>query len=254
MAYSDDLTTPHVPIHAIRPGLRLKPLQSHGTKLTDEEIDHVIARTLAEDRKYAARDSLPPIASQEELSGHAGRQARRAAREREAAEARLGETRARYGAEPQTAPQPVEDLRAAARFRLPALPTVPAIPRRARQALAALGVLAVIWFRPFEVFLALCIALTLCLAGVLALSSDTVSNALVRVYRWRHARSPARAERMRRRLDALAMRIDNVLDALPERWTTGLYMADFSREALGVDHDRDAADPFDRLRDEAARG
>ncbi|MEX1235632.1 MAG: hypothetical protein WEB56_11680 [Roseovarius sp.] len=257
MAFSDDLTTAHVPLHALRPGLRLRPLESRGGKLTDEEIDHVIARTLAEDRQIEARHALPAIASQEEISGVAGRITRRAARQEGAAAARLDAVAARHPVHnkahggpdirPSTSAPPVEDLTKSRGRRLPRLGARP------RRIAFALGVVALVWTWPGLVLAALFASLLLVPSFIVALGSTAVSGALIRLFYWRHARSPERAERMRARLDRLAMRIDIVLDRLPEGWTQGLYMADFSNEALLGDLDDAAPDPFERLRSEAAR-
>ncbi|MFX0540766.1 hypothetical protein ACEWPM_003400 [Roseovarius sp. S4756] len=261
MAYSDDLTGSRIPFEALRPGLRLKPLQSRGASLSDEEIDDVIAHTLAEERQLQARAALPAIASQEELAGTAGRLSRRAARERRQAEARLEASRAKHGTTRQpdgdvkTAPRlaPVEDLtpprqglRLGARFGF--LST-----KWPRRAVVAALLLGATWVWPWAVPTAILVAAVLCVAGILALGSDTTSSALIWLYHRRLVRNPVGAERMRARLDRLAMRVDEVLDRLPEGWTTGLYMADFSREALRPDEvGDDAPDPFDKLRAEAA--
>ena len=254
MAFSDDLTTTYVPAHALRPGLRLKPLQSRGADLTEKEIDDMIARTLAEERQAEARAALPELASQEELSGTAGRETRRASRVRSAAEARLAQVGAQYAevATDGSAP-PVEDLRqpkAPLIGRLVRIPRVPRLPSWMRYAVPGLLLLTALWFQPGLVMLAAVFVLLLGAALVLALGSDAVSNALIRLYHWRRARNPDRAERMRQRLDGIAMRVDMVLDRLPAGWTTGLYMADFSREALSPVGDAAQGDPFDRLRAE----
>ncbi|SEK42993.1 hypothetical protein SAMN05421666_1455 [Roseovarius nanhaiticus] len=253
MAFSDDLTTTYVPANALRPGLRLKPLESRRAELSETEIDDVIARTLAAERQAEARAALPAIASQEEITGTAGRRSRHAARERSAAEVRMarldieyGEKESRRTAQPSGAP--VEDLRPKFGWVASRLGRWP------RRILLGTTVIAAAWIWPWLLLTVLGTGLLLTLAGIFALGSDAVSGALIRLYHWRHSRDPERAERMRIRLDALAMRMDSLLDWLPEGWTTGLYMADFSREALDPQGMYEAHDPFDRLREEAARG
>ncbi|MFX0543983.1 hypothetical protein ACEWPL_000370 [Roseovarius sp. S1116L3] len=261
MAYSDDLTGSRIPLDALRPGLRLKPLQSCGASPSDEEINDIIARTMAVDRQFQARAALPAIASQEELAGTAGRTSRRAARERSEAEARLEAARTKH----EMARQPVSDHEREAHSALvedltPTRQRLPLgamserfsgkWPRRAALAAVALGAT---WLWPWIIVIAILAWAMFCVAGILALGTETVSGALIWLYYRRLARNPASAERMRAGLDRLAMRVDEVLDRMPDGWTTGLYMADFSREALMPEGaGDDEPDPFDRLRAEAA--
>lgn len=253
MAFVDELTTPHVHVHGLRSGMRLTPLQSRGAKLTEAETDDIIARTLAEDRQREARAAMPAIASQEELSGLAGRIARQASRVQDEADARLSAVTVQHGGrrqgpEPNHAHSPpIEDLTGRRRIQLPHLPVWP------RRAIVTAVMLGVAWVWPGFVISVIFAAGLMMLGCILALGSDSASGALIRIYHWRHARQPERAERMRLRLDRLAMRVDTILDRLPERWTTGLYMADFSREALLPDEHGDAPDPFDKLRVDAGR-
>jgi hypothetical protein len=238
VAFFDELTVSHVHARALRAGMSLKPLQSRSAKVSEEEIDHVIARTLSEDRQIEARAALPAIASQDELSGQSGRLARRAAQQEGAAAARLDAVAAQY----YPAPLPVEDLTGNADRIVTQM-----MPWLGRGALALMA-LAVIWTWPLILPVAVVAAVLVPIVCTVALGSDGVANALARLFRWRNARHPDRAERMRARIDGFAMRMDALLDRLPEGWTTGLYMPDFSREALMPDAQADAPDPFDRLR------
>ncbi|WP_324755146.1 hypothetical protein [Roseovarius sp. Pro17] len=221
--------------------MRLTPLRSQKVVLTEAEVDKVIARTLFEERQVVARAALPAIASQEELSGHSGRNARRSALEDSAAAARLDAVAAQHNPPP---PQ-VEDLTG----RNPRI-TAQRVLWLCRRTLpfAALGAM---WAWPWLLPAALVAAIVLPLGCVIALGSDGVANALTRAFHWTNARWPDRAERLRRRMDRFATRMDGVLDRLPERWTIGLYMPDFSREALLPHEDAGAPDPFERLRAEA---
>lgn len=220
--------------------MRLTPLQSRGAQLSEEEIDDMIARTLQEERQIEARAALPAIASQDELSGQSGRTARREARQQEAAEARLQAVSAAHAPKPQ-----VEDLSRPPRRTMRSF-----VPRLWSGALVGCA-LAVIWIWPWVIAVALIGAILLPVIRAIALGSDGVASLLARLYRWRHARHPERAERMRARIDQFAVWTDGILDRLPEGWTTGLYMPDFSREALLPDAAGEAPDPFDRLRAEA---
>ncbi|MDW4500581.1 hypothetical protein R5H30_21545 [Sulfitobacter sp. D35] len=64
---------------------------------------------------------------------------------------------------------------------------------------------------------------------------------------------PARAQLLRRKLDAIAMRWDVVLDHLPERWVEDLYMPDFvAISQADARHEAAVSSRLDRLRDETA--
>ncbi len=235
MAYSDDEVT-QVHLRALRSGMRLTALKSPPTKVSEAEIDAVIAKTLAENRQIAARAALPEIAHQDELTGLAGRNARREAVQDGAAAARLRNVSAQYAPQ-KPAAKTIEDLTGRTPTILQKLKAWPLL------AFLFAAVVAIFALAPWVIPLALLLG-----AGfVVALGSDRVAGGLTRIYHWRHARNPARAERFRNRIDQLATGMDAVLDRLPERWTTGLYMPDFSREALLEDIDQGRPDPFDRI-------
>ena len=101
-----------------------------------------------------------------------------------------------------------------------------------------------------------CVLLLIFWAVVIAyltLGPDRVTEIVAtRWYKLRERR-PALAERLRQRADKIALRIDAVLDRLPEKWTNGLYLPDLSEAALlGAQDDR--PDPFDRLAKEIQHG
>lgn len=237
MAFADELTVSHVHNHAPRTGLSLTPLQSRGIQLSEAEIEHVVARTLSEARQIEARSALPAIATQAELSGQSGRIARRAAQQEEAAAARLDAVAAQYHP-PQSIVEDLTGPRAG-------LPHVAPWVRRSVLALALAGV---VWLWPWILVVTVVAALAVPPICAIALGSENVVGALARLYRWRHARHPEHAERMRACVNRFAMRMDAILDRLPEGWTTGLYMPDFSREALLPMEQPQLPDPFDRLR------
>ncbi len=229
------------------PGMRLTPLQSQPTKVTEAEIDHVIARVLVENRQIEARAALPEIAHQDELTGLAGRNARREAARNDDAET-CREVEARWSScMPERArPAEIEDLTGR---------TKPALLGKWPLRFAALvAVISVVTLAPWAIPLILLAAVVLTVAVVVALGSDGVANLLTRVFHWKNARHPDRAERFRARVDRVATVMDAALDRLPERWTTGLYMPDFSREALLQDMDEGRPDPFDRIATEARQG
>ncbi len=251
MAYSDNHVT-QVHLHDLRPGMRLTPLQSRPSTVTEAEIDDVIATTLAENRQIAARAALPVIAHQDELTGTAGRNSRAAAAQDGAAAAWLGEVASRHGPE-RVRPGAVEDLTGAAPSALRRMGSWRLLGRWPLRAAALLAVLAVFVLAPWAIPLAIgALGLAVVALG-LAMGTDRVSGALTRVFHWRNARNPGRAERYRARVDRLAAGMDALLDRLPERWTAGLYMPDFSREALLQDSYGDRPDPFDRIAAEGRR-
>lgn len=238
MPFSNDLTSPEVDPRALRPGLRLSPLQPTAAKVTEAEIDHVIAQTLQQNRQIEARAAMPEIAGQDELLGLAGRNARRDA-------ARQGEADARLSAATRStrrpAAPPVEDLTGR---RRPSRATL----RRVALIAAAVGFIYMWpWFIPLTLFVAFWVVLIVCAMG----AGERIGDVMIRGYLWLDARNPDRAERLRQRADRAAMRIDALLDRLPDRWTEGLYMPDLSRAALIPQEFDDRPDPFDRIAAEA---
>ncbi len=245
MTYSDDLRTTQALLRDLRPGVRMTPLQSQPSKVTDAEIDHVIARTLAQNRQIDARAALPVIAHQDELTGLAGRNARREAAQNSAAAARLSEVTSRWSSSmPERArPAEIEDLTGRTRLTL--------FGKWPLRAAAAVTTVIVVVLEPFAIPLILLAAAVLTVALGVAMGSEGVANTLARVFYWKNARDPDQAEQFRARVDRVATAMDAALDRLPERWTTGLYMPDFSREALLQDMGGDRPDPFDRIAAEA---
>jgi uncharacterized protein YhhL (DUF1145 family) len=244
MAFLDDLSTTQVDLRDVRPGLRLRPLRSHAPKVTDAEIDHVIAMTLAESRQIEARAAMPEITPQDELLGLAGRNARREALLNDAAAARMQEVLAHQ--EPgRDRSAPVEDLTGKLRLR-------ELVPWPRRAAIAVI-VVAVFIVAPWAIPLLVLAALVLAAAAPVVLGTDRMAAVLACVFHGLDARWPDRAELFRARIDRLATAMDALLDRLPERWTTGLYMPDFSRDALLSEIGDDRPDPFERIAAEARR-
>ncbi|XDA98793.1 hypothetical protein AB1M95_02495 [Sulfitobacter sp. LCG007] len=107
---------------------------------------------------------------------------------------------------------------------------------------AALIVVALMHPLPAAILLG---AAIVCMASILlALGSRRVWGAVLGRIDRIAQRRPARAAAMRHRLDALAMRWDEVLDRFPERWVEGLYMPDFAH-IVSADA-RHQADPRSR--------
>jgi len=230
---SDEISGQYVDPRNVRPGLRLKPLQSRPEPVSDAEIDDVIAKTLAKSRQLEARAALPEVVDQDTLLGLSGRNARREVATRDAAETRRAQSAA------CVAPR-VEDLTGR---RMAGL-------WRRRLLIAAPFALVMVW-KPWLIpgLLILCFGIVIALFAVLG--SERLSDAFIRFYLWLNLRNPERAERVRDRADRLAMRLDALLDRLPERWTDGLYMPDFSRASLTGETLDARPDPFDRIAAEA---
>ena len=113
----------------------------------------------------------------------------------------------------------------------------------------ALGVfVAVAILQPSLVVLTVCVLLFAVVGAFLALGADqvwdTVSEQLAR---YDH-RNPAKAARLRARLDAIAVRWDAVLDLFPEGFVDGLYMPDFAaRDEARARHDAVVAERLSRM-------
>jgi hypothetical protein len=243
MPFVQDIYTTRIDERDLRPGMRLNPLQSAGAEVSEAEIDHVIAETLAHNRQVEARAALPDIVCQDALLGLAGRNARRDAQRDTAAATRLSTVRQTAAC---GAARPVEDLsRRAPRFRLPRL-TI-ARHKTSRRVVLILGLVATVYMWPWLIALMFVFAVAIVLAGLAALGSEWLGARALGAFLWLDARNPARAERLRLRADGLAMRIDALLDRLPDRWTEGLYMPDLSRAALIPQDMSDRPDPFDRI-------
>ena len=244
MPFEQDTYPPRVYQRELRPGMRLNPLQSAGARVTEAEIDHVIAQTLAQNRQCEARAALPDIACQDELLGLAGRNARRDAQRETAAAERLSTVTQAAGI--NDSDRPVEDLRGTGpRGRF--LPMGGKKRKTLRRLAVIVGFAAFVYTWPWAIPLILFAMFWIVVAGLAALGSERIGAWMLRIFLWLDARSPARAEQLRLRADRLAIRIDALLDRLPDRWTEGLYMPDLSRAALIPQDLNERPDPFDRI-------
>jgi hypothetical protein len=116
-----------------------------------------------------------------------------------------------------------------------------------------LGLLAlvVIW-QPWVTLALVVFPVSLFGVAYLTLGHDRAAEICADLWRKFEARWPMRAERLRVRLDAVALAWDIVLDRLPENWADRLALPDFSGSGAGVS--LDGPDPFDRLSEEARNG
>ena len=106
----------------------------------------------------------------------------------------------------------------------------------------------IVCLRPWLIPITLFIAFWVFLIAYLTLGPDRVAELVVGGWRRLHARRPELAENIRKRAEAMAIRIDAVLDRLPGKWTDGLYVPDFSQPEHNAE---ERPDPFDRLAKEA---
>lgn len=127
----------------------------------------------------------------------------------------------------KTAPPPLGTARAQRKHRTP-----PAAPRRLSPRWAAIAVLlACAILYPALVVLPLFAGLFGLVGAFVLFGPERVWDALARALARLEARNPRKAARAMRRLDAVAVRLDAVLDRCPERWVAGLYMPDFANRA-----------------------
>ncbi len=144
---------------------------------------------------------------------------------------------------PEALAQAPAPMRSARRdFRLPAwLGSVR--PTRRQIGLAAIMLVA-IW-RPWLIPLTVLTAGLVVVICYLTLGHDRCAELCVAGWQRFAARWPGRAEALRRRADAMALKWDAVLDRLPEAWADRLALPDLSGRGQGLPDD--APDPFDRL-------
>lgn len=110
-------------------------------------------------------------------------------------------------------------------------------------AVLLLGYLAV--FHTGTVVFIACMTMLLGLVLYFSFGPDRVRDwAVARYIRLRN-RNPKAAERLRCRAAKASHAVGSVVDRMPERWTTGLYLPDFDEPDEGSE--RWKADPFERL-------
>lgn len=96
----------------------------------------------------------------------------------------------------------------------------------------------------FVIFL-LVMALLIALVLYFSFGPDQVQDWVISRYRSLRKRDPAAAERIRRRAAEASRRLSAIVEKLPERWTTGLYLPDFEEPAEPPEKFK--SDPFERL-------
>ena len=117
-------------------------------------------------------------------------------------------------------------------------------------AFAVIVLLAVL--RPW-LLLALLLLPVVIVAGLfLAVGYDRFWAGVLRLYKRYHARRPQRAERLRRKADAFALRWDAFLDRFPEGSVDALYLPDLnSLQQQEARHEQALDQRFSKLQDEA---
>ena len=237
MALSNDLRTLQPNAQGLRPGLMIDPLESPGFQISEEETDAIIRQTLAAQPRLKGREALPDIVPQDELTG-------RRRNKRHIVTTRVS----------PCVSQPTEPAAA----RAPDTKSVPPVdlgtarPRRSWRKpvmYGGLGLFIYVW--PWAIPIAIFVTFWVVLIACATLGSDWIGRSVSWVFLRVQKRSPARAERLLDRADAMALRFDVVLDRLPERWSEGMYLPDLSHLRQAVSEQNDRADPFDRITSEA---
>jgi len=125
--------------------------------------------------------------------------------------------------------------------------------RPTRRQIIWAAVILFVWLRPGLVFGTLFVLTAIGLLAYVGFGPEKSQAAIARVYHAYLRRFPERGERLRRRLDRIATRVDGLLDRLPDSWTSGLYTPDFSAPEER-DNDENGPDPFDRLGGQVKNG
>lgn len=119
-------------------------------------------------------------------------------------------------------------------------------PKR-KHVLWALVLLVVVW-RPWLIPGALFVSFWVALIIYLTVGSDRFLEWMSSAwYRFVNA-NPERAEKLRARADAFALRFDAFLDRLPESWAEKLALPDLSAQRAEQEALNERPDPFERLK------
>ncbi len=125
--------------------------------------------------------------------------------------------------------------------------------RPTRRQIAIAVAILIVLLRPWVVFWAAVMIVMALIISHMVMGPERFSEMWQNVFGRYAKRYPERAERLRARADKMAMRLDAILDRLPEKWTAGLYLPDFSRASERPVHQKMENDPFDRLIQDAQR-
>ncbi len=211
----------------------------------DDRADALIRRMIVEQKRDASREALPEIEREGGADAAPANTARRFPWQKQSKPA---EATPQKPAREERAPVSRGATRRPSLGKLfSALPRL----RIARWHVIAGAVLLICIFRPWLLPAIFFISLWVLLIAYLTLGPDRMAELVSGGWYRLHARRPALAEKLRRRADALALRLDALLDRLPEKWTAGLYLPDLSGPE---EPDATRPDPFDRLAREVRRG
>lgn len=111
--------------------------------------------------------------------------------------------------------------------------------------MALLLLVIIVFSMPWLVPTLLLLGLMVLLISYLTLGHDRASELVSNWYDWLARRNPQGAEVLRSRAERVSARLSAWAEYLPERWTSGLYLPDFSHSDETPDNLAD--DPFDRL-------
>lgn len=213
-----------------------------------ENAEKLIRSLVIEQRREETARRLPPLARPNEAggapaTGRAGHAAHRptrapdsAAPSSDAKQPRAPARRTRFAWLTLALPKP-----ALPRLRLPAV--IRGLrPKRWHGVVAVLALVMLAWplLLPAVAFLSFWLGVI----AYLTIGPDRCGEICAGLWARFEARAPKRAERLRRRADVFAERIDRVLDRLPEHWAERLALPDFSAPPPDTPV---RPDPFDRL-------
>lgn len=100
------------------------------------------------------------------------------------------------------------------------------------------------WLIPGLIFLGFWVGLIVYLTA----GPDRLEHWFQSVWAFLERKSPERANRLRQRADAIALRLDSLLDKLPDSWAEKLALPDFANSSTSASAFDDRPDPFDRLK------
>ncbi len=111
--------------------------------------------------------------------------------------------------------------------------------------MAVLACLALFLFYPLVAMILLFVTVMTGVIVYLSVGPEQVERFAARRFEKLRARDPERAERLRQRAIRVVGVLNKVIDRLPERWTSGLYLPDF--DGTAEQPEKLQSDPFERL-------
>lgn len=119
-------------------------------------------------------------------------------------------------------------------------------PKRGHVVLAALALGLYLW--PLLILGSLVLIILIGLIYYLSMGPDKIGEQMRGAWDWLQRNHPDRAERLRLRSDCFALKLDRILDRLPDHWADKLALPDFSQPSEQKRNLDDLPDPFERLK------